>query len=437
MYSVISEIAKYLMVLLMAGATYYNFVYFKVKTAENKNKLCNKQAMIIFLILTMAFLVMYLYTEDLQYLKLYICEILFFLIYTVIYMKIYPKSSRLILNNICLFLSIGFIMLARISLNRAVRQFIIVIISAAVTLIVPYIIHKYRNIYEKYYAYAAVGIIVLAAVLLLGITSYGAQLSFEIFGVSVQPLEFIKISFVMFCSSAFSKNVNFTHIVKVTLIAALHILILVLSRDLGSALIFFISYVLMLFISTGNYLYLISGFGSGVVASIMSYKLFSHVRVRVDVWKDPWADIYNKGYQITQSLFAIGTGGVLGMGLFGGMPNRIPVVEKDFMFAVISEELGGLFALCLILLCLGLFLQMLMISVDCKIVMYKVMVFGLGIMYIVQVFLTIGGVTKFIPLTGVTLPFISYGGSSMFSMFIIFGIIQGVVLINSKGGNNE
>jgi len=436
MYSVISEIAKYLMVLLMAGATYYNFVYFKVKTTENKNKLCNKQAVIVFLIHTLAFLVMYLYTDDVQYLKLYICEILFFLIYTVIYMKIYPKASRLILNNICLFLSIGFIMLARISLNRAVRQFIIVIISAAVTLIVPYIIHKYRNIYEKYYAYAVMGIVVLTAVLLLGITSYGAQLSFEIFGVSVQPLEFIKISFVIFCSSAFSENVKFIHVVKVTLIAAIHILILVLSRDLGSALIFFISYVLMLFISTGSYLYLISGFGSGAAASVMSYKLFSHVRVRVDVWKDPWADIYNKGYQITQSLFAIGTGGILGMGLFGGMPNRIPVAEKDFMFAVISEELGGIFALCLILLCLGLFLQILMISVDCKTVIYKVMVFGLGIMYIVQVFLTIGGVTKFIPLTGVTLPFISYGGSSMLSMFIIFGIIQGVVLINNKGDNN-
>ena len=160
----------------------------------------------------------------------------------------------------------------------------------------------------------------------------------------------------------------------------------------------------MLFVATGNWFYLLAGSLGGCGASVLAYGLFVHVRTRVAAWRNPWADIDNRGYQITQSLFAIGTGGWFGMGLFQGMPYKIPVVEKDFVFAAISEELGGIFAVCVLLICLGCFLQFMMVAVRMQALFYKLIAFGLGMEYIIQVFLTVGGVIKFIPSTGVTLP---------------------------------
>lgn len=120
------------------------------------------------------------------------------------------------------------------------------------------------------------------------------------------------------------------------------------------------------------------------------------------------------------------------MGLYQGMPYKIPVVEKDFAFAAVSEELGGIFAVCVLLICLGCFIQFMMIAARMQAVFYKLIAFGLGIVYVVQVFLTVGGVIKFIPSTGVTLPFVSYGGSSILCTFILFGVIQGLYILKKN-----
>ena len=138
-----------------------------------------------------------------------------------------------------------------------------------------------------------------------------------------------------------------------------------------------------------------------------------------------------------KALFAIGTGGWFGMGLYQGMPKKIPVVEKDFIFAAISEELGGIYALCILLICLGCFMQFMLIATRMQALFYKLIAFGLGIEYVVQVFLTIGGVTKFIPSTGVTLPLVSYGGSSILSTFILFGVIQGLYVLKRNEEEEE
>lgn len=120
------------------------------------------------------------------------------------------------------------------------------------------------------------------------------------------------------------------------------------------------------------------------------------------------------------------------MGLYEGMPERIPVVEKDFIFSAVSEELGGITAVCLLLVCFGIFLQFILLAGRMKAMFYKLLAFGFGVVYIIQVFLNVGGVTKFIPSTGVTLPFVSYGGSSVISTFIVMGIIQGLYIIKSR-----
>jgi len=142
------------------------------------------------------------------------------------------------------------------------------------------------------------------------------------------------------------------------------------------------------------------------------------------------------GFQVSRSLFGIGTGGWFGLGLTQGRPSDIPVVTKDFIFAAISEEMGGFFALCIIMVCLSCFLMFMNIAMQMKVPFYKLVALGLGTIYAMQVILTIGGEIKFIPSTGVTLPLVSYGGSSLLSTFILFGIIQGLYL-RSQADKNE
>lgn len=437
MTNLILEISKYLMILLMAIYTYANFRYFSLKDPERQNRVCARQNRAMFAIHFLAYLVMYLKTgsEDMKGLLIafYGAQLAFFLCYIYLHRFLYRNLSRLLINNASMLLCVGLIMLTRLSLGKelqqAMRQFAIIVASAAVCLFIPWVMERFWQLYKLQWVYAAFGIGVLLVVWLAGNESFGAQLSLTVAGVSVQPSEFVKLSFVFFTASMFYQSTSFRTVCITTAIAAAHVIIMVLSKDLGGAFIFFVSYVLMLFIATGNPLYVVSGAALGWGASLAAYRLFDHVRRRVEAWQNPWADIDNTGYQITQSLFAIGTGSWFGLGLCQGMPGKIPVVEKDFIFSAIAEELGAIFAFCLVLICLGCFLQFMMIAVRMQAVFYKLIAFGLGMEYIVQVFLTIGGVTKFIPSTGVTLPFVSYGGSSVLSTFILFEVIQGLYIL--------
>ena len=181
--------------------------------------------------------------------------------------------------------------------------------------------------------------------------------------------------------------------------------------------------------ATRQPLYILAGLGAGSAASVVAYYLFNHVRVRVLAWKDPFAVYDNGGYQVAQSLFAIGTGSWFGMGLFQGAPETIPVAVSDFIFSAIAEEMGLIFALCMILVCVSCYVMFLNIAMQLHTMFYKLVALGLGTCYIFQVFLNVGGVTKFIPSTGVTLPLVSYGGSSLLSTIIMFGIIQGLYIL--------
>ena len=145
-------------------------------------------------------------------------------------------------------------------------------------------------------------------------------------------------------------------------------------------------------------------------------------------WQDPFAYINGSGYQITQSLFAIACGGFFGTGLMKGVPDDIPFVESDFIFSAIAEEMGVLVAACMLLICVAAFLIFMKNAMALQDPYYRLVSVGLGVMYIFQVFLTVGGGIKFIPLTGVTLPFVSYGGSSVLVSIVIFMIMQGIIL---------
>lgn len=435
MINVIVELSKYMLTVLIVIYTYYNFSWFRARTELRRRRVCRRQLVMLFMLHLTAYLVIYLKTEKELVLTLYLAQVVFFAAYQGLSRIFYRNISRLLLNNVCLMLCSGFIMLTRLSLDKAVKQFVIAAVAAAVTMILPFLIDRLWQLSRLAWIYASVGILLLLVVLVIGKTTSGAQLSLQFGGFSLQPSEFVKISFVFFVATMFYQSTGFLQVVITTVVAALHVVLLVLSKDLGGALIFFLSYLFMLFVATNNYFYLFGGLASGCAASAVAYRLFDHVKVRVTAWQNPWADIDNRGYQITQSLFAVGTGSWFGMGLYQGMPWKIPVVEKDFVFSAISEELGAIYAICLLLICLGIFAQFMMLASKMQAMFYRIIAFGIGMIYIVQVFLTVGGVVKFIPSTGVTLPFVSYGGSSLASTFIMFGIIQGLYIL--KRGEEE
>jgi peptidoglycan glycosyltransferase len=268
----------------------------------------------------------------------------------------------------------------------------------------------------------------LLVVLFLAETKFGAKNWVEIKNTTIQPSEFVKIIFVFCIASMLSKVTKFRHVVYISLLAAAHVIILVLEKDLGAALLFFVTYFVMLYIARKNGLYILLGTGFGTLAAVIAYRIpqFNHVRVRVLAWMDPWSNAAGEGYQVAQSLFAIGTGSWFGLGITKGLPYKIPVRESDFIFSVICEELGVITGIMIILICLSNYIMFINIAMQIKKIFYKLIAVGLSTMYIFQVLLTIGGAVKFIPSTGVTLPFISYGGSSILSSLIVFSVIQGL-----------
>lgn len=429
MVNIIVELSKYIIIILMAVYTFSCFSVFVQEYVEDERHILIRQNILMFLIQFLAYMVMYLKTNEQKLVFFYLAQVILMIAVIVLYSIIYPNVSKLIVNNMCMLISIGLIMITRLNFENAIKQFIFVVLGVIFGLVVPVLIRKMKFLADWTYIYAGIGIAALLLVAIFAATSGGAKLGFTIAGFGVQPSEFVKILFVFYVASSLSKSTDFKNVVITTVLAAAHVLILVLSTDLGAALILFVVYLVMLYVATRQPLYAVAGLGAGGLAAVISYHLFSHIKVRVSVWKDPFASYSEGGYQVAQSLFAIGTGSWFGMGLYQGSPELIPVAETDFIFSAIAEELGLIFALCMILVCVSCYVMFLNIAMEIHNQFYKLVALGLGTCYVFQVFLTIGGVTKFIPSTGVTLPLVSYGGSSMLSTMIMFGIIQGLYIL--------
>ena len=427
-------LSKYFVAICMAIYTYESFSVFRFREEKQRKGIYTRQIILLFFVHFTSFLTICIKTGDFQYLFFYAFQQLAVFTILVLFEMIYPELNRLVINNMCMLLVIGFVILTRLNMGLAVRQFIIVLVSVALAMCVPYLIRRFKEIRDFSLVYALLGILPLGIVLILGNTTYGSKLSYSIFGFSFQPSEFIKIIFVFFIASALCKSTKLLQVVYVTAVAGIHVLILAASKDLGGALIFFVTYVLMVFLATKNYWYLLLGAAGGSAASVIAYRLFSHVQVRLQAWKDPWSVIDGEGYQVTQSLFSLSRGGLFGLGLFQGAPEDIPKVERDFIFSAISEEMGLITALCVIMVSLSCFIMFMNISMRMKDKFYQLAAFGIGVVYIFQVFLTIGGDTKFIPLTGVTLPLVSYGGSSIMTTLFMFSIIEGLYIIRKDEG---
>jgi cell division protein FtsW len=427
-------VTKYLFILLMLFYTWECFSALKCHNPYKASGIFQRQNGVIFLTYILGIVTIYLNqtdTTDVNVIILGGAQMCYLIVVLGIFPIIYPNINKAILSNMCMLLTIGFIILARLDFEGSIKQFIIVAIVTMASLIVPYLMSRFEMWKSLTWVYCIAGLILLGIVLVLGITSRGAKLSINLAGFTFQPSEFVKIIFVFFIAGMLSKSTEFKQILLSAVLAAVHVIVLVLSKDLGSALIFFMVYAFMVYVGTRKSRYILIGFAGMAVASVAAYKLFTHVQTRVLAWKDPWSIIDDGGYQITQSLFALANGGFTGTGLYQGRPTDIPVAKKDFIFSAIGEEFGSIFAMLLILVCLSCFMAFLITAMEQRSLFNKLVCVGLGVQYAVQVILTIGGALKMIPSTGVTLPLVSYGGSSILSTLIVFSIIQGLAIVGT------
>jgi cell division protein FtsW (lipid II flippase) len=361
--------------------------------------------------------------------------------------RLAPRADATLLPIAALLLGIGFLTISRLDLTAraedkvAAAQAVWAAVGVGVFVLTLLVVKSVRSLARYRYTFLLLGIGALALPLIprVGIELNSARLWVRIAGVTFQPGEFAKVLLVIFFAtylvdtrellSSGSRRIGRMylpdpkHLGPLLVPWAISIGIMVLQKDLGSSLLFFMVFLAMLYIATLRAGYLAVGAALFAGAVAFSYQAFSHVQGRVSTWLDPWADAQDSGFQLTQSLFAFGTGGFTGRGLGLGNPGIIPVATTDFIFSAIGEELGliGTVAVvCAFLLLVGSGFR---IAVQAPRDFSKLFAAGLATILGVQAFVIIGGVTRVIPLTGVTLPFVSYGGSSLIANFVILALL--------------
>ena len=350
--------------------------------------------------------------------------------------KVFRRPCPVVTHIMFLLLSLGFIAIYRLDPELAAAQFIFAVLGFGTSLFIPLIFRIFSQFekLEKLFlimCMGLIGIVFIADILgsligipLISVDEFGAARWISIFGVSFQPSEAAKPLFVIYLACAFRVRPSVGKLAFTGIASAVIVGILVLQRDLGSALMFFMVFMVIFYTSTGNKALFAGGFAAMAAASVVAYQLFPHLRIRVAAWSNPWPLVANESFQLTQSLFAIATWGPFGAGLGRGMASRIPVVERDIIFSAITEEFGWIFGL----LFIGIYAMLLMRGADmarrAKRPLYALLTLGFTTFLALQAFVSIGGNIRLIPMTGITLPFVSYGGSSVFISIIMIGVLN-------------
>ena len=336
-------------------------------------------------------------------------------------------------------LAVGLAEIARLKPDLFVPQLRWACVGVAAWALVVLLWTRLRRMLDYPYVLGLTTTVILVLPLIFGV-SIGGNKNWIAFGsFSMQPSEFGKILLIFFLAAYLGDHLAvltlparrflFLHLPPVRFIAplvalwGLAVLMFVIARDLGSALLFFGMAVLMTYMGTGRKSYVFLAGLFIVIAAALSYALFGHVRVRFDIWLHPWADPNGMSYQVVQSLFAIGSGGMWGTGFAEGHPLLIPEVHTDFIFAAIAEEFGLIGGVLVLMVYALIFWRGSRIAMGLPRVQESLLAAGCAASLLLQAFIITAGVTKLLPLTGITLPFVSYGGSSMAASFILVGIL--------------
>jgi cell division protein FtsW (lipid II flippase) len=329
---------------------------------------------------------------------------------------------------VTMLISIGIIMIYRIDPGLGLRQLIWISLSILIFFLTYFILKKIRG-WENWIKLYAIGSYTLFLLtFILGSRTKGAINWIRIGRFGFQPAEIIKLLLIFLISAYYANFRKFKEkkysSYYLMLVVYSFIGLLFLQKDLGTALIFYLIFIALQYIYEEDRKLILYNIVLFSIGGILGYFMFNHVRIRFETWIDPWKYIDRQGYQITQSLFAIAEGGFFGSGLGLGYPDFIPEVHTDFIFSAICEEMGIFTGIGIIMLFLILVYRGFKIAMNQENQFFKVAALGISILFGIQSFIIFGGVLKMIPLTGITIPFVSYGGTSMLSSFIALGILQ-------------
>lgn len=339
---------------------------------------------------------------------------------------------------ICFFLaSIGLVVLGRLDMDVALRQLMWLTVGLMLLFIVVVVIKRVYDFGRWNYAFMAMSLGLLAFAYLFADTVGGARNWVNLGPISFQPSELSKVLFIIVSAYFFAEKRRTAASITYAVYVGLCVILLVLSNDLGAALLYSGTFLIVFFAGTGRTLLTLAGLGVAGAGAVASYYVVPHVKTRVEIWQNPWSFHQTQGYQIVQGLMAIAAGGMFGAGLGLGYPEAIPVNTSDFIFAVICEEFGILFGVITILLYLIFIIRGMIIARNASSRFDALLVFGATCMLSLQSFIIIAGVIKLIPLTGITMPFISAGGSSLTACLCLVGIIEGVAVKNGQRDEHE
>lgn len=345
--------------------------------------------------------------------------------------RFYPDGDKFILIFASVLAVVGVAMLYRINPNTAIKQLIWIALGIIGYILIVVILPDLKSFAKYKNVYMIITLVLMPLALIFGTEQFGAKNWILIGPISFQPSEFAKIALVLYLAAAlatYESKKSFKEEVKQlfqpALVAGFSMGCMVLQRDLGSALIFFGISITLLYVATSKKKYVFTALGLAAIGSVAGYTIFGHVRERVMIWRDPWKYALGSSYQIVEGMYSIAAGGLFGVGLGQGHFQNLPVKESDMIYAIICEEFGIIFAIGLMIIYFLLFYRGIRAAFVTKDSYSQLIAVGFSTMIACQTLVIIGGIFSVIPLTGITLPIISYGGSSVLTIFFALGILQ-------------
>lgn len=340
--------------------------------------------------------------------------------------------DRFLLVVTYILFAVGVIVQYRMDAGSAYKQLLWYAVGWVVLFLCTGLIHYDAWIARCKYLIMTLSLGLLALLLVVGRESGGATNWIVLGSFSFQPSEFVKVALVLVLAACFKKLRSWKDLLAPGLFCALCVMLLVMERDLGAAMLMLGTFLVMYYTASGNWKITLLCLGLGLAGAVAAYFLFDHVQARVAIWKDPWASYYTSGYQVAQGLMAIASGGLWGLGVMQGSPKSIPAYHTDYIFAVICEEFGAIFGIALIAFYLVFIVRGALIALNATSRYMMLAAFGCTTLITLQSFIIIGGVIKLIPLTGITLPFVSYGGSSLVACMALTGILEGIAMQSGR-----
>ena len=363
-----------------------------------------------------------------------------------------PRADPLLLPIAAGLTCLGVVMIYRLDSSLAFDQLLWLAVAAAAFVLVVVFLRNYEVLSRYKYTLGLIALVLLASTMIVGKEVNGARLWLQIGPMSFQPSEIAKILIVVFLAAFFAEKHELLSIsthkvfgvpvpelkyfVPLLLMWGFSVLLMIYQKDLGSSLLFFGIFVSMLYVSTARKSYVLVGAVLFILGAFLCYLAFAHVEVRVVTWLNPFnpRTIERSSYQISQSLFALSSGGLSGTGLGLGHPTFIPSVATDFIFSAIGEELGLIGAVSVVLMYVLFVARGIRVALRAPEDFGKLLSVGLISIIALQSFIIMGGVTRLIPLTGITMPFISYGGSSLLANFILLGLL---LIVSHRGATTN